>query len=171
MLWFGTIIQSFNHQKIVSRVSGFGSLVAGTIFSGPSSRMASESNKQIMADDSDGGGEEADRSAITALKRKRAVVKRRITNTLKKLQLTMEQLGRKAIIRGYVNILEESLKEAQDLNDRLMATLPENEHESALNWYEEELERVQDAKLEAEAHLEQRADESSSGLSSVKLSK
>ena len=140
-------------------------------FSGPSSRMASESNKQIMADDSDGGGEEADRSAITALKRKRAVVKRRITNTLKKLQLTMEQLGRKAIIRGYVNILEESLKEAQDLNDRLMATLPENEHESALNWYEEELERVQDAKLEAEAHLEQRADESSSELSSVKLSK
>ena len=49
--------------------------------------------------------------------------------------------------------------------------LPENEHESALNGYEEELERVQDAKLVAEAHLEERKDESSSGLSSLKLSK
>ena len=34
--------------------------------------------------------------------------------------------------------------------------LPEQEHENALNWYEEELERVQEAKLEAEANLEER---------------
>ena len=32
--------------------------------------------------------------------------------------------------------------------------LPEQEHENVLNWYEEELERVQEAKLEAEAYLE-----------------
>ena len=52
-----------------------------------------------------------------------------------------------------------------------MAVIPENEHEKALTWYEVELERVQDVKLEAEAHLEQRADESVGGLSSVKASK
>ena len=49
--------------------------------------------------------------------------------------------------------------------------LPEQEHENVLNWYEEELERVQEAKLEAEAHLEERKEESYSALSSLKLSK
>ena len=49
--------------------------------------------------------------------------------------------------------------------------LPENEHENALNWYEEELERVEEAKLEAEANLEERKEESHSALSSMKLSK
>ena len=48
---------------------------------------------------------------------------------------------------------------------------PEIEHETALDWYEEQLERVQEAKLMANAHLDERAEESSSGLSSVKLSK
>ena len=99
------------------------------------------------------------------------MVKRRITNTLKKLQGTIEQYGRKSIIRGYVNILEESLNEGQVLNNQLLAMLPEQEHENALNWYEEELERVQEAKLEAEAHLEERKEESYSALSSLKLSK
>lgn len=112
--------------------------------------------------------EAADR--IQTLKTKRPVVKRRITNTLKKLQCSIEEYGRKLIIRCYVNILEQSLKEAQVLNDCLIAVLPENEQENALNWYEEELERVQDSKLEAEAHLEQRSDQSVSGLISVKLS-
>ena len=107
--------------------------------------------------------------SIATEKTKRAVVKRRITNTLKKLQGTIEQYGRKSIIRGYVNILEESLNEAQVLNNQLLAMLPEQEHENALNWYEEELERVQEAKLEAEAHLEERKEESYSALSSLKL--
>ena len=49
--------------------------------------------------------------------------------------------------------------------------LPEQEHENALNWYEEELERVQEAKLEAEADLEERKEGSFSALSSLKLSK
>ena len=125
-----------------------------------------------MDDRSDGSElESVDRTAIGTLKTRRAVVKRRITNTLKKIQGTIEQYRREAIIRGYVNILEESLKEAQVLNDQLVAMLPENEHESALNWYEEEVERVQDAKLEAEAHLDERKDESSCGLSSLKMSK
>ena len=42
--------------------------------------------------------------------------------------------------------------------------LPKHERENALNWYEEELERVEEAKLEAEAHLEERKEESHSAL-------
>ena len=106
---------------------------------------------------------------VMSLKNKRGAVKRRITNTLKKLDSTIEQYGRKAIIRGYVNNLQEYLIEAKDLNDELVSVIPENKHETALNWYEEQLERIQ-AKLEANAHLDERAEESSSGLSSVKLS-
>ncbi|CAH3046500.1 unnamed protein product [Porites lobata] len=49
--------------------------------------------------------------------------------------------------------------------------LPEQEHENSLNWYEEELERVQEAKLEAGAHLEERKEESYIALSSLKLSR
>ena len=45
-----------------------------------------------------------------------------------------EPYGRKAIIRGYVKILRESLKEERGLNDQLNALLPENEHEDALIW-------------------------------------
>ena len=108
---------------------------------------------------------------IVILRNKRASVKRRITNTIKKLNSSIEQFGRKAIIRGYVHILEECINEARVLNDRLVAVIPENEHEKALTWYEVELERVQEVKLEAKAHLEQRADESVSGLSSLKASK
>ena len=68
----------------------------------------------------------------------------------------IEQYGRKSIIRGYVNIMEESFNEAQVWNNQLLAMLPEQEHENVLNWYEEELKRVQEAKLEAEANLEER---------------
>ena len=108
---------------------------------------------------------------MMSLKHKRAAVKRRITNTLKKLDSTIEQYGRKAIIRGYVNNLQEYLMEAKDFNDELVSVSPEIEHETALDWYEEQLERVQEAKLMANAHLDERTEESSSGLSSVKLSK
>ena len=107
---------------------------------------------------------------IVSLKNKRAAVKRRITHTLKKLDSTSEQYGSKAIIRGYVSNLQEYLIEAKDLNDELVSVIPENEHEIALDWYEEQLERVQEAKLMASTHLDERAEESSSGLSSVKLS-
>ena len=60
------------------------------------------------------------------------MVKRRITNTLKKIQGTIEQYGRKSINRGYVKILEESLSEALVLSNQLLAMLPENEHEMPL---------------------------------------
>ena len=60
------------------------------------------------------------------------MVKRRITNTLKKIQGTIEQYGRKSIIRGYVKILEESLSEAEVLSNQLLAMLPEKEHEMLL---------------------------------------
>ena len=70
-------------------------------------------------------------------KNKRATVKRRRINTLKRLDSTIEQYGRKAIIRGYVSNLQEYLIEAKDLNDELVSVIPENEHETALDWYEE----------------------------------
>ena len=70
------------------------------------------------------------------LKNKRAAVKRRITNTLEKFESTIEQYGRKAIIRGYVNNLQEYLIEAKYLNDELVSVISENEHETALDWYE-----------------------------------
>ena len=61
------------------------------------------------------------------------MVKRRIANTLKKIQGTIEQYGRKSIIRGYVKIiLEESLNEAEVLSNQLLAMLPEKEHEMLL---------------------------------------
>ena len=60
------------------------------------------------------------------------MVKRRITNTLKKIQRRIEQYGRKSINRGYVKILEESLNEAQVLSNQLLAMLPENEYEMPL---------------------------------------
>lgn len=107
---------------------------------------------------------------IMSLKNKHAAVNRRITNTLKKLDSTIEQYGRKAIIRGYVNNLQEYLKEAKDLNDELIPVIPEKEHKTPLNWYDEQLKRIQEAKLGANAHLDERAEESSNGLSSVKES-
>ena len=73
---------------------------------------------------------------VMSLKNKRAAVKRRITNTLEKLESTIEQYGRKAIIRGYVNNLQEYLIEAKYLNDELVSVISENEHETALDWYE-----------------------------------
>ena len=53
-------------------------------------------------------------------------------NNLKKIQATIEQYGRKSINRGYVKILEESLSEALVLSNKLLAMLPENEHEMPL---------------------------------------
>ena len=76
------------------------------------------------------------KTQIVILRNKRASVKRRITNTIKKLNSSIEQFGRKAIIRGYVHILEECINEARVLNDRLVAVIPENEHEKALTWYD-----------------------------------
>ena len=60
------------------------------------------------------------------------MVKRRITNTLKKMQGTIEQYGRKPIIRGYIKVLEELLNKAEVLSNQLLAMLPENEHEMPL---------------------------------------
>ena len=118
-----------------------------------------------MADENDSGElESTERSTKSCGKTKNY-------ETLKKLKGTIEQYGRKFIIRDYVNILEESLNEAQVLSNQLLAMLQENEHENALNWYEEELDRVEEAKLEAGANLEERKEESHSALISMKLSK
>ena len=80
-----------------------------------------------MADENDSGElESAEQSTIATVKTKIAVVKRRITNTLKKLQGTIEQYSRKSIVRGYINILEELLNEAQVLNNQLLAMVQEH---------------------------------------------
>ena len=146
--------------------------VAAT-FSGPSSRIRTSESKNLefgvakilefgmeSTEATDGGRHlghlDSARTVstnIVTLKNKRAAVKRRITNTLKKLESTIEQYGRKAIIRGYVNNLQEYLNKAKGLNDELVSVIPENEHEAAIDWYEEQLDRVEDAKLQANAHL------------------
>ena len=46
--------------------------------------------------------------------------------------------------------------EAKALNDCLLALVQKSEHESVLVWYEEQPERVEDAKLKAESHLDER---------------
>lgn len=83
----------------------------------------------------------------------------------------IEQFGRKAIVRGYLNNLNSYLDGAKCLNDQLMSIIPENEYENAADWYEEQTERVHETILQANAHLEQRSEESSIVLNSVKLSK
>lgn len=67
-------------------------------------------------------------------------------NTINKLKNSIEQFGKKAIIRRFIHILEEFINEAQVLNDGLVGVIPENELEKALTWYEVELERVQGVK-------------------------
>lgn len=60
--------------------------------------------------------------------------------------------------------MQEYFIEAKDLNDELVYVIPERTHETALDWYEEQSERVQEAKLKADAHLHERAEEGSSAL-------
>ena len=98
----------------------------------------------------------------TRIRSKRSVVKRRITTTLRKLEELIAKTGSKTVIKGYVNNLFEYLNEAECLNNELLAFVHENEHELVLNWYEEQLERVELAKLEAMSHLEGRLHEVSS---------
>jgi hypothetical protein len=85
---------------------------------------------------------------------KRSVVKRRITTTLRTLEALLLNYGSKTMIKGYVNNLSQYLREAEFLNNGLLGLVPENEHETVLNWFEEQLERIEDAKLEAENHLD-----------------
>ena len=87
------------------------------------------------------------------------------------MDYSVEQYGRKAIIRGLVNSVQEYLDEAKKLNDKLISSVPESEQESAVNRFEAQLERVHQAKLEANAHLKERAEEKVSELSSAKQSK
>ena len=68
---------------------------------------------------------------------------------MRKLDQLLLENGGKTLIKGYVNNLMEYLKEAEALNDRLLALVQESEHETVLVWYEEQLERVEDAKLKA----------------------
>ena len=68
----------------------------------------------------------------TRIRSKRSVVKRRITTTLRKLEELISKTGSKTMIKGYVNNLSEYLKEAESLNNELLAFVHENEHELVL---------------------------------------
>lgn len=61
--------------------------------------------------------------------------------------------------RWYVKKLQEYLNGAKSLNDELVSVIPENGLEAAIDWYEEQLDRVEDAKLQANADLDDRAEE------------
>ena len=87
------------------------------------------------------------------------------------MQGTIEQYGRKSINRGYVEILRRVAQWSRSFKQSTVGYAPGKRTWNALNWYEEELERVEEAKLEAEANLEEGKEESHSALSSMKLSK
>lgn len=57
------------------------------------------------------------------------------------------------MIKGYVFNLNTNLKEAEELNERLINLIPEEEQDSILIWYEEQFERVQDNILQAKSVL------------------
>lgn len=63
------------------------------------------------------------------------MVKRRLTNTLKKLESTIKQYGRKDMIPGHVNNLKDSLNEAKYLNVKFVSVIPENEHQNCAKEY------------------------------------
>jgi len=65
---------------------------------------------------------------IISLKNKCAAIKRRITNTLKKVDSTIGQCGWKATICGFVNDLQEYLIKVKELYDELVSVIPENKH-------------------------------------------
>ena len=54
--------------------------------------------------------------------------------------------------------------------DELVSVIQKTEHETAIDWYQQQLQRVQEAKLEANTHLDDGAEESSGRLNLVKLS-
>ncbi len=62
---------------------------------------------------------------------------------------------KKPITRGYIYNLE-------GLHDELVKMVPDNGNEITIVWYEEQLERVEEAKLQANAHLDDQVEQNSS---------
>ena len=83
------------------------------------------------------------------------------------MQGTIEQYGRKSINRGYVEILRRVAQWSRSFKQSTVGYAPGKRTWNALKWYEDELERVKEAILEAE----KRKEESHSVLSSMKLGK
>ena len=83
------------------------------------------------------------------------------------MQGTIEQYGRKSINRGYVEILRRVAQWSRSFKQSTVGYAPGKRTWNALKWYEDELERVKEAILEAE----ERKEESRSVLSSMKLGK
>ena len=83
------------------------------------------------------------------------------------MQGMIEQYGRKSINRGYVEILRRVAQWSRSFKQSTVGYAPGKRTWNALKWYEDELERVKEAILEAE----ERKEESHSVLSSMKLGK
>ena len=100
------------------------------------------------------------------LKNKRSTVKRKITIHLKSLAALIEQCGSKTRINRIMADLRSCLQQAEELNVQYLSFVPEIEHDKVLEWYDFEFARVNEALDEAVVHLEERASEEASVVSS-----
>jgi len=46
--------------------------------------------------------------------------------------------------------------QSEDLKDELVSVISEDEHETAVDWYKEQLKRVKEAKVEVNVHLDKK---------------
>ena len=106
-------------------------------------------------------------SVQSTLKNKRSTVKRKITIHLKSLAALIEQCGSKTRISRIMADLRLCLQQAEELNVHFLSLVHEHEHDIVLEWYNMEFGRVNEALDEAVVHLEERASEEASVLSST----
>ena len=112
-------------------------------------------------------------SEITRLSKRRDILKRRITTTLGKLYSIFETEGQsvkhgvKTRIMGYVSSALDYLCQAEKLNDQILILVHEDKQEEVLMWYEEQLEKVNEAKLRAEIYFDEQKRTSPSPPGSV----
>ena len=102
----------------------------------------------------------------STLKNKRSAVKRKITIHFKSLAALIEQCGSKTRINRIMADLRLCLQRAEELNVQYLSLVHEHEHDKVLEWYDVEFGRVNEALDEAVVHLEERASEETSVLSS-----
>jgi len=106
-------------------------------------------------------------SMQTTLKVRRSTVNRKITIHLKNLTTLIEQCGSRTCINRIMADLRSCLQQAEELNVQYLLFVPEIEHDKVLELYDVEFDRVNEALDEAVVHLEQRAGEEKSVVSSI----
>ena len=100
------------------------------------------------------------------LKNKRSTVKRKITIHLKSLAPLIEQCGSKTRINRIMADLRSCLQQAEELNVQYLSFVPDIEHDKVLEWHDFEFARANEALDEVVVHLEERASEEASVVSS-----